>query len=102
MKEEPMATYVTLINWTDQGVRNVKDSIKRADAFAQMVEGMGGKVKDIYWTIGPYDIVALIEAPDDESATVAALKVAALGNVRTTTLRAFNSSEFSAIIDRTG
>jgi uncharacterized protein with GYD domain len=97
-----MATYVTLINWTDQGVRNAKDSVKRADAFAKMVEGLGGKVKDIYWTIGPYDLVAVIDAPDDETVTVAALKVAALGNVRTTTLRGFSSAEFGAIIDRTG
>lgn len=97
-----MATFVTLINWTDQGIRNYKDSLKRAQAFSDMVGGMGGTVKDIYWTIGPYDIVALIDAPDDETATAAALQVGSLGNVRTTTLRGFSQSEFEAIIKKTG
>jgi uncharacterized protein with GYD domain len=97
-----VATFVTLINWTDQGIRNYKDSMKRAQAFSDMVGGMGGKVKDIYWTIGPYDIVAIVDAPDDETATAAALQVGSLGNVRTTTLRGFNRSEFEAIIKKTG
>ena len=66
-----------------------------------MVRGIGGTVKDFYWTIGPYDIVVLMEAPDDETAT-AALKVSGLANVRTTTLRAFSQPEFAAIVDRAG
>jgi uncharacterized protein with GYD domain len=84
------------------GIRNFKDSQKRAADFAEMVRGMGGTVKDLYWTIGPYDIVVVMEAPDDETATAAALKVSGLGNVRTTTLRAFSQPEFAAIVDRAG
>ena len=97
-----MATYVSLINWTQQGVQNFQDSLKRAEAFGQMVERHGGKLQQILWTIGPYDIVAIVEAPDDETYTAMALGVAALGNVRTTTLRGFNKDEFSGIIAKTG
>jgi uncharacterized protein with GYD domain len=63
-----------------------------------MLEGLGGKVHSLYWTIGPYDIVATVEAPDDETVTAAMLKVSALGNVRTTTLRAFTRDQLSAIL----
>jgi len=88
--EDAFANYIVLANWTDQGIRNFQDSQKRAADFAGLVRSMGGTVKDIYWTIGPYDIVVVVEAPDDETVTAAALKVSGLGNVRTTTLRAFS------------
>jgi uncharacterized protein with GYD domain len=97
-----MGNYISLVNWTDQGIKNFKDSQKRAADFAELVRSMGGIVKDIYWTIGPYDIVAVMEAPDDETATAAALKIGAMGNVRTTTLRAFSQPEFAAIAERVG
>ena len=97
-----MPTYVTLVNFTDQGIRNFRDTPKRARAFTDLAEQMGGKVKDIYWTLGAYDIVVISEAPDDETATAAALKNAALGNVRTTTLRGFDIKEIEAIINKTG
>jgi uncharacterized protein with GYD domain len=84
------------------GIRNFRDSQQRAANFAEMVREMGGTVKDFYWTIGPYDIVVVMEAPDDETVTAAALKVSGLGNVRTTTLRAFSQPEFTAIVDRAG
>jgi uncharacterized protein with GYD domain len=93
-----VATYIALINWTDQGIRDYKDTPARADAFATMLEGLGGKVRDLYWTIGAYDIVATVEAPDDETVTAAMLKVGSLGNIRTTTLRAFNRDELTAIL----
>jgi uncharacterized protein with GYD domain len=93
-----MPSYITLVNFTDQGIRNFKDTTKRAQAFTEMVEKMGGKVKEIYWTMGAYDVVALTEAPDDETATAAALKVAAIGNVRTTTLRGFSMKEMDKIL----
>ena len=96
-----MPTYVTLVNFTDQGIRNFKDTPKRARAFMDLAEQMGGKVKDIYWTLGPYDIVVITEAPDDETATAAALKNASLGNVRTTTLRGFDIKEIETIINKT-
>lgn len=95
-----MATYVTLANFTDQGIRNFKDTPQRARAFAELVSQLGGSVKDMYWTMGAYDIVVISEAPDDETATATALKVSSLGNVRTTTLRGFGMDEIEAIIQR--
>ncbi|HLF61442.1 MAG TPA: GYD domain-containing protein [Acidimicrobiia bacterium] len=97
-----MPTYVTLANFTDQGVRNYADTPKRAQAFKDLVEQMGGTLKDIYWTMGAFDIVAITEAPDDETATAAALKVASLGNVRTTTMRGFDMDEVTAIVASAG
>ena len=95
-----MATYVTLANFTDQGIRNFSDTTKRAKAFMELVDQMGGEVKSIVWTMGAYDLVTITEAPDDETATAVALKVAALGNVRTTTLRGFNMEEIQEIIEK--
>jgi len=97
-----MPTYVTLANFTDQGVRNYADTPKRAQAFKDLVEQMGGTLKDIYWTMGAFDVVAITEAPDDETATAAALKVASLGNVRTTTMRGFDLDEVTAIVASAG
>ncbi len=96
-----MATYVTLVNWTEQGVKNYKDTADRVDAANEVFAELGGRITDIYWTLGPYDIVTLSEFPDDESATAAALKLGAQGNVRTTTMRAFGRDEIKGIIDRT-
>lgn len=97
-----MPTYVTLSNFTDQGIRNYSESPKRAKAFIELVESMGGEVKNLVWTLGLYDAVAITELPDDETATAAALKMSALGNIRTTTLRAFDMKEISSIIDKAG
>ena len=95
-----MPTYVTLIKWTDQGVRNAKDSIQRAGAFRSDLERRGGKLLSIYWTQGKYDIVATIDAPDDQTAMAAVLAVGGLGNVRTETLRAFNETEMQSILQK--
>jgi uncharacterized protein with GYD domain len=95
-----MATFVMLASFTEQGVRNVKETAKRADAFRQMAEKVGVTVRDIYWTLGPYDVVAVGEAPDDETATALSLSVASLGNVRTQTLRAFSRDEIDAILKK--
>jgi len=97
-----MATFVSLVNFTDQGIRNFKDSPKRADAFAQLVQKLGGSVKGIWWTLGEYDIVVVTEVPDDETYTAIALQLGSLGNVRTQTLRAFDRSELEKIIAKTG
>jgi uncharacterized protein with GYD domain len=97
-----VATFIVLGNFTDQGIRNFKDSPKRADAFGDVLQQHGGSLTAIYWTVGGFDLVAIAEAPDADSATAALLQVAALGNVRTTTLLAFDKDRFSAIIDRTG
>ena len=93
-----MPTYVTLINWTDQGVKNFKDTVDRADKAQEAWSKIGVSFKDIYWTIGPYDIVAVVEAPDEESATAALLMVASQGNTRTATLRAFNRDEMTRVV----
>src|SRR3954463_15346233 len=95
-----MATFVMLVSFTEQGVRNVKETTKRADAFKDMARKVGLTVKDLYWTLGPYDVVAIGEAPDDETATAAALSISALGHVRTQTLRAFSRDEMGAILDK--
>jgi uncharacterized protein with GYD domain len=95
-----MATFVMLASFTEQGVRNVKETAKRADAFRQMAEKVGVTIRDIYWTLGPYDVVAVGEAPDDETATALSLSLASLGNVRTQTLRAFSRDEIDAIIKK--
>jgi len=97
-----MATYVSLVNFTDQGIRNYSDSPKRATAFKEMVEGMGGTVREIVWTMGAYDLVAILELTDDETATAAALRISSLGNVRTMTLRGFDMEEIEGIIQKAG
>lgn len=96
-----MATYVTLYNFTDQGVRNYADTVQRAEAATAAVSKMGGRLRSIHWTIGPYDLVSISEFPDDETATAFTLKLSALGNVRTTTMRAFDSSDMTKIIAKT-
>ena len=78
-----MVTYVVLTKFTDQGIRNAKDSPKRAEAFKQMAEAFGATVKELFWTQGQYDIVTVVEAPDEISATALNLSISALGNVRT-------------------
>jgi uncharacterized protein with GYD domain len=95
-----MPTYVTLIKWTDQGVRNAKDSVQRAGAFRSDLERRGGKLLSIYWTQGKYDIVTTIDAPDDQTAMAALIAIGGLGNVRTETLRAFNESEMQSILQK--
>ncbi|MBI2555068.1 MAG: GYD domain-containing protein [Candidatus Rokubacteria bacterium] len=93
-----MPSYVILVNWTDQGIRNVKDSPKRADAFEAAVKAAGGTLKEFYLVLGEYDLVVVTEAPNDETAAKLALATASLGNVRTVTMRAFNRVEFRKII----
>jgi uncharacterized protein with GYD domain len=97
-----MATYIVLANFTDQGVRNAKDSTKRADAFKELAKASGATVKDIYWTLGQYDIVATVDAPDDMVVTALGLTLAKGGNVRTQTLRAFSAADMSAILSKVG
>lgn len=93
-----MATYITLVKFTEQGIRNIKDSPKRAEAFRGMCEKLGGRVKDLYWTMGRYDIVAIVEAPDDVTVNAVLYSVGSLGNVRTETLRASTAQEVSQAI----
>ncbi len=93
-----MPTYIALLNWTDQGIRGYKDTAKRAGAFAAATQNLGANLLKIHWTVGPYDLVAVVEAPDDETATAAFLQLGGAGNVRTTTMRAFSQEEMDRII----
>ena len=93
-----MPTYITLASFTDQGVRNAKDSIKRAEAFKKMAKKHGATVKDLMWTLGQYDIVVTLEAPDAATVTALNLSIGALGNVRTQTMRAFSAAEMAKVI----
>lgn len=97
-----MPMYITLANFTDQGIRNYTDTAKRAKAFMEMAEDMGAKVKEIFWTMGSYDLVTITEAPDDETATAMALKISSLGNVRTTSMRGFSMEEVEKIVQSAG
>ncbi len=93
-----MSTYISLINYTDQGIRNVKDSPQRLQAARQLLGELGGSMTGFYLTMGGYDLVAIIELPNDQAAAQFALSLGAQGNVRTTTLKAFTESEYQAII----
>ena len=93
-----MATYIVLTNFTDQGIRNVKDSTKRADAVREMAKKFGVTAKEFFWTLGSYDVVAIFEAPDDATITAFGLAIGAGGNVRTQTLRAFSREEMNGIL----
>lgn len=95
-----MGTYIALSSFTDQGIRNVKDTVKRADAVKEAAKKFGASMTQIYWTLGKYDLVVTIEAPDDESATAFALAIAGAGNVRMQTLRAFTKDEMSGILTK--
>ena len=93
-----MALYVSLINWTDQGIKDFRDTTHRAEAFAKQVEGAGGRVRELVWTAGEYDMVCVADFPDEETGVAALLRVGALGNVRSQTMRAFTAEEMDGII----
>ena len=93
-----MATYIVLANFTDQGIRNIKQSPGRLDAARELARKLGAEFKDFYLTVGAYDIVCMLEAPDDETAAKFALSIGSLGNVRTTTLKAFPEKEYRDIV----
>jgi uncharacterized protein with GYD domain len=93
-----MATYIVLGNFTEQGIRNIKDTAKRAEALKGLAKKVGATVKETYWTLGQYDTAAIIEAPDDEAMTSLALSIGVLGNVRTQVLRAFTAGEIGPIV----
>jgi uncharacterized protein with GYD domain len=97
-----MPTYITLAKLTQQGITNIKDTTKRADAYKTLAKQFGCTVKEIFWTQGQYDMVAIVDAPDDASATALAMSVGKLGNIRTQTLRAFTAAELAPILDKVG
>jgi uncharacterized protein with GYD domain len=95
-----MATYVVLAQFTDQGIRNIKQSPQRASQTAEVARSFGCEMKEIYWTLGEYDLVTLIEAPDEQSFMAFGFAIGSAGNVRTQTLRAFTKDECSAMIGK--
>lgn len=95
-----MPTYIVLASFTEQGIKNIKDSPKRADAFKDMAKKSGATVKELFWTLGQYDVVTIVEAPDDVSMTALGLSTGKLGNVRTQTLRAFSAADIKTILDK--
>ncbi len=97
-----MATYIVLSDWTQQGVANFDQTVDRYDAGVSQLEALGVSVKERYWTLGDHDMVSIIDAPNDEMLAAALLKLASLGNFRTTTLRAFSADEMRAVIARVG
>jgi uncharacterized protein with GYD domain len=95
-----MATYIVLLHYTDQGIRNIKDTTKRATAASDVAGKMGVKFTELFWTLGHYDLAIVAEAPDDETMTAVMLKLASLGNVKSQTLRAYRSKEIEAILKK--
>jgi uncharacterized protein with GYD domain len=97
-RRDTMPTYITLANWTDQGIRNVKESSQRLDAARKAVEAAGGKWLGFYMTMGRYDMVVIIEAPGDEVASAVLLAIGSGGSIRTETMRAYPEAEYRKII----
>ena len=93
-----MATYLMLLNWTDQGIKNVKESPKRLDAAKKLAKDSGGEFKTFYMTQGSFDLAVVVEMPNDEKLAGFVLKLGSLGNVRTTTLKAYSEDEYRRII----
>lgn len=93
-----MAMYVGLIQFTDQGIRNIKETIKRGDAAMAEAEKMGMKIRDEFWTMGAYDVVIVVDAPDAETMSAFMLKIGSLGNVKSHTMRAFRREEMEGIL----
>ena len=93
-----MTQYIMLANWTDQGIRNVKDSPGRLDAAKQLCQKHGAEITAFFMTMGSHDMVVILQAPADEAVARIALALGAAGNVRTTTLKAFSEAEYRQII----
>jgi len=95
-----MATYIVIANFTDQGMRSVRDTTKRAEGIKDAAQKFGVSLKDIYWTLGAYDVVAIFDASDELAVTAFGLSIGAAGNVRTQTLRAFSKDEMNTVLSK--
>jgi uncharacterized protein with GYD domain len=93
-----MTTYVLLANWTEQGIRDIKDSPQRLDTAKKMLQDMGGSIRSFFLTMGDFDIVAIYEAPDDAIAARFVIQLGQLGDVRTHTLKAFPEAAYREIV----
>ena len=97
-----MATYILLGQFTDQGIKNVKDTTKRAQGLKDLAKKFNASITGLYWTLGQFDVAAIIDAPDDVSVNALLLSLGTLGNVRTQTMRAFSADEMGQILGRMG
>lgn len=95
-----MPKYVVLVNWTDQGIKAVKDTTKRAEQASQLAEKLGGRMETLLWTQGRYDLIAIVDMPDDQAFATMGLQLGMIGAVRTERLRAFTAEEMTGILDR--
>jgi uncharacterized protein with GYD domain len=99
-RRSKMATYVSLLKWTEQGIKNVKDTVKRVRQAEEAVQKAGGRITSVLYTQGEYDLVAIYEWPDDETANAFFLSLAATGNVTSRTMRAYSTDEMERIISK--
>jgi uncharacterized protein with GYD domain len=97
-----LATYVSLIRFTEQGAKNIRDTRKRAAAFRDAAKQAGVNVRDVYWTLGAYDGLLVLDAPDEQTVTRVMTDLGALGNVRTQTMRAFDENEIGGVLEGGG
>jgi uncharacterized protein with GYD domain len=97
-----MATYIVLASYTDQGIRTVKDTTKRADAVREVAKKFGVTAREFYWTMGSHDVVVVFDAPDDAAMTALGMTIGSAGNVRTETMRAFSRDEMQAVLAKLG
>jgi uncharacterized protein with GYD domain len=95
-----VATYIALVNFTDQGVRQIRQTTERAKALVNAAANLGVRIREIYWTMGAFDAIFTADAPDDETMTAFALSIGSLGNIRTQTLRAFSADEMNKILEK--
>jgi uncharacterized protein with GYD domain len=95
-----MASYLVLVRFTEQGLKNIQDSPKRASNATAMARKMGVKIREVFWTLGAYDGALLLDSPDEETITAWSLSMGALGFVKTETLRAFPAKEFASILGK--
>jgi len=97
-----MVTYIVLLNFTEQGIKNVKQTVQRAKAFEELVKKHGATTKSVYWTQGSYDVVATIEAPDEERGLAILFTLGSMGNMRSQTLRAYTAEEMGRVLGKMG
>lgn len=97
-----MATYIVLASFTEQGIRTVRDTTKRADGVREAARKFGVTAREFYWTMGAHDVVVIFDAPDDASMTALTMSIGALGNVRTQTMRAFSREEMNGVLAKLG
>src|SRR6516164_349813 len=95
-----MATYITLVQFTDKGIQAAKQTTERVAGWSSKVQSRGVSIKQMYWTLGHYDQVCIFEAPDDETAASVLLAADMLGNIRTQTMRAFTRKEMESILGK--